>query len=79
MTHVEDRAHDMNRRMAADPNASLHEVQVRKDKGAWKTKYSFEGRGLEAVKYYDGINVGAGYRKRFVVDGNPVHTTIGID
>lgn len=79
MTDVPNRANDMGRRMAADPNASLHEVQVRKDKGAWQTRYSFEGRGLEAVKYYDGINVGAGYRKRFVVDGNPVHTTIGID
>ena len=79
MSHVPDRATDSNRRMSPDPNASLHEVQVRKDKGAWQTRYSFQGQGLEAVKHYDAINVGAGYRKRFVVDGTPVHTTIGID
>lgn len=79
MTDVPNRAHDTARRVSPDPNASLHEVQVRKDKGAWQTRYSFEGKGVEAVKYYSGINVGAGYRKRFVVDGTPVHTTIGID
>ena len=79
MSSVPNRAHDPNRRMSPDPNASLHEVQVRKNKGAWQTRYSFEGKGIEAVKHYDAINVGAGYRKRFVVDGTPVHTTIGID
>jgi hypothetical protein len=79
MSDVPDRASDPSRRMSPDPNASLHEVQVRKDKGAWQTRYSFEGKGLDAMKYYQGINVGAGYRKRFVVDGKSVHTTIGID
>lgn len=79
MSHVPNRAKDGARRISPDPNASLHEVQVRKDKGKWTTRYSFQGEGLKAAKYYQSVNVGKGYRKRFVVDGNVTHTTIGLD
>lgn len=62
---------------APNPNTSLHEVQLRKNKGKWQTKYSFQGDGNNAVHYYRSLNVGEGYRKRFVVDGKVTHTTIG--
>ena len=64
---------------APNPDTSSHEVQIRKDKGKWTTRYSSEGNGFEAAKMYRSLNVGKGYRKRFVVDGRTTHTTIGID
>jgi hypothetical protein len=79
MNEVPNRAGHADRQILPDPNSSLHEVQVRKDKGKWTTRYSFQGEGLKAAKYYSGVNVGSGYRKRFVVDGNVTHTTIGMD
>jgi len=47
-------------------------VQVgRYSKGAYKTKYRFYGAFNQAVLYYNGINIGYGYKKRiFVPDFN---------
>lgn len=40
-------------------------VQVGKGpKGAYKNKYSFKGNLAQAVMYYNGINIGNGYKKR---------------
>jgi hypothetical protein len=40
-------------------------VQVGKGKkGSYKTKYSFVGNLLQAVMWYNGINIGNGYKKR---------------
>jgi hypothetical protein len=65
-----------NRAPKFDPATSFHEIQIRKEKGGkWTTKYSFQGDGLNAAKYYQGLNIGKGYRKRFVVDGKVTHTT----
>jgi hypothetical protein len=61
---------------APDYHTSLHEIQTRKEKGGkWTTRYSFQGEGLKAARYYDSLAIGKGYRKRFVVDGNVTHTT----
>lgn len=39
-------------------------VQVGRDRGAYKTRYSFKGDLAEALHYYKCINVGKGYKKR---------------
>jgi hypothetical protein len=39
-------------------------VQVGKNKSAYKTRYSFRGNIGQAVAYYNGINIGRGYKKR---------------
>lgn len=47
-------------------------VQVGKgEKGSYATRYSFEGNLNKATFYYSCINIGNGYKKRFVmVNGN---------
>ena len=46
------------------------EVQVGFCGGAYKPRYTFGPDELrKAVMYYEGINIGRGYKKRFVVDG----------
>ena len=39
-------------------------VQVSRYKGAYKTRYSFKGNLVQAVRHYEGINIGNGYNKR---------------
>lgn len=40
-------------------------VQVGKDKGKYETKYTFEAQDFgRAVLYYNGINIGRGFKKR---------------
>jgi hypothetical protein len=40
-------------------------VQVGKGaKGAYRTQYSFKGKLTQAVLYFNGINIGNGYKKR---------------
>lgn len=41
-------------------------VQVGKDSGSYKTKYSFSGNLDQAVHYYKCINIGNGYKKRLL-------------
>lgn len=50
-------------------------LQVGKNKSAYKTKYTFKGNKLnQAVMYYQGINIGNGYKKRLLMpsSNNPV-------
>jgi hypothetical protein len=50
-------------------------VQVgRLSKGAYKTRYRFVGNLNQAVAYYNGINIGNGYKKRLFCPtmNNPV-------
>lgn len=58
-----------------DPETSMHEIQLKHGDKNWATEYSYQGRGIEAMNHYKGINVGNGYSKRFLVDGRTVHTT----
>ncbi len=48
----------------------VFEVQVRPYNGKYRTKYRLEN-WAQAVMYYNGINIGNGYRKRMLVDGKP--------
>lgn len=48
-------------------------VQVgRGPKGSYQTKYSFVGSPGLAVRWYNGINIGNGYKKRIKVAGDGV-------
>lgn len=47
-------------------------IQVGKGyKGSYKTKYSVKGSLGQAVMYYNGINIGRGYKKRLVMPSSP--------
>ena len=57
------------RRIAyADITVFLVEVG-RGPKGAYTTRYSFTGNLAQAVTYYNGINIGNGYKKRLRAPG----------
>lgn len=43
------------------------QVQIgRYTKGSYKTKYTVTGDLVQAVRYYNAINIGNGYKKRLV-------------
>jgi len=42
-------------------------VQIGKGKGKYATRYSFKGELARAVFYYNGINIGNGYKKRLIM------------
>jgi hypothetical protein len=39
-------------------------VEVGRNQGAYRTRYSFKGDLAQAVFYYNAINIGNGYKKR---------------
>lgn len=47
-------------------NRNVFLVQVGKGRGSYETRYAFEGKPFQAIKYYTQINVGRGYKKRLV-------------
>lgn len=50
-------------------------VQVGKHSSAYKTRYSFVGDLAKAIFWYQGINIGYGYKKRLLMPSctkNPV-------
>jgi len=47
-------------------NRNVFLVQVGKGRGSYKTRFRFEGKPFQAIKYYTQINVGKGYKKRLV-------------
>lgn len=51
---------------------TVFQIQVGKGKGSYKTKYTLVGKFLPAVMYYRCINIGNGFKKRFVVDGKVI-------
>lgn len=55
---------------------SLIQVQLGKNRSAYRTKWSFIGEAAKAVKYYRCLNVGYGYKKRLVLDGKVIAKTI---
>lgn len=42
-------------------------VQIGRYRGAYKTRYRFTGNLHQALAYYNGLNVGNGYKKRLFV------------
>lgn len=45
-------------------------VQVGRYKGKYSTRYSFKGNLGQAVMYFNGINIGNGYKKRLLMPGS---------
>ena len=41
-------------------------VQIGKNRGSYKTRYSIKGNLGQAVMYYNGLNIGNGYKKRLL-------------
>jgi hypothetical protein len=41
-------------------------VQVGRYSNAYKTRYNFKGDLVQAVRYFNAINIGNGYKKRLV-------------
>lgn len=74
MTEIEHKSVELDGKRVAYTNKTVFQVQVGKDKGAYKTRYSFEGNIHQAVLYYRSINIGRGYKKRLFVPSfnNPV-------
>lgn len=47
-------------------------VQIGKgSKGSYQTKWHFKGSLSQAVSYYNGINIGLGYKKRLLMPSSP--------
>jgi hypothetical protein len=42
-------------------------VQLGKGKGSYQTKWHFKGSLSQAVSYYNGLNIGNGYKKRLLM------------
>ena len=42
-------------------------VQIGRGRSAYETKYQFKGELARAVFYYNGINIGRGYKKRLIM------------
>ena len=55
-----------NTKRIAYTNRNVFLVQVGKGRGSYTTRYRFEGKPFQAIKYYTAINVGNGYKKRLV-------------
>lgn len=57
-----------NKTFAYNDNTTFS-IQVGKGKGSYKDKYVFVGKLNQALFYYQCINIGNGYKKRFLLDG----------
>lgn len=51
---------------------SVFQVQVGRNRSAYKNRYTFSGDFNKAAFYYSCINIGNGYKKRFLLDGKVV-------
>lgn len=62
---IELKYNTLNNKKIAYSNETIFEVQIgRYSKGSYKTRYSIKGDLGRAVFYYNGINIGNGYKKR---------------
>ena len=55
-----------NNKKIAYTTQSLFLIQVGKNKSTYKTQYTIKGDLQQALIYYNGINLGNGYKKRLV-------------
>lgn len=49
-------------------------VQIGRGKGSYKTRWTFKGNLYQAVKYYNCLNIGYGYKKRLLMPSSPKPT-----
>lgn len=70
MAEVEIKVQELDGKRIAYSSATEFLVQVGKgSKGAYKTKYKFVGNLTQAVLYFNGINIGNGFKKRLYMVG----------
>lgn len=50
---------------------TVFKVQIGRGKSAYKDRFTSIGNPFQAVQLYRGINIGRGYKKRFLIDGKP--------
>jgi len=55
---------ELNGKKITYTSETVFEVQVGKDSSAYTTQYSITGNLGQAVMYFNGINIGNGYKKR---------------
>ena len=59
----------INGKAVAIHKDSIIRVQIGKNKSSYRDKYTFKGHEMpQAIIYYNGINIGNGYKKRLYVD-----------
>jgi hypothetical protein len=57
---------ELDGKMIAYTDQTEFLVEVGRYRAAYKTRWRFVGNIYEAVKYYRGLNIGNGYKKRLV-------------
>ena len=66
MDNIELLTGTLDDKQIAYTNQTNFLVQVGKGKSEYKTRYCITGNLVQAVMYYNGINIGNGYKKRLV-------------
>jgi hypothetical protein len=62
----------INGRSVCYSDTTVFQVQVGKNKSAYKDRYSFTGDIRKAAFYYECINIGNGFKKRLLMNGKPL-------
>ena len=66
MVSVEHKTATLDGKRIAYTSKTMFLVQVGRYRGSYKPRYSFEGDLAQAVSYFNGINIGNGYKKRLI-------------
>ena len=64
MTHI---VNELDGKKIAYTDQTEFLVQIGKNKGSYRTKYRIVGHLGSAVLWYNGINIGNGYKKRLLM------------
>lgn len=67
---------ELDSRRIAYHDSTVFLVQVGKGKGSYRTKYNIKGNLTQAVMYYNGINLGKGYKKRLLMPSSSHNPTL---
>lgn len=60
-----------------EPSENTYEVQTRKNKGGKYQTHLTTNKENQAMMHYQGRNVGPGYTKRMMLNGQVFHKTVG--
>jgi hypothetical protein len=61
------RTQELDSKLIAYHVSTAFLVQIWRGKSAYRTKYKIVGNLTQAVLYYNGLNVGNGYKKRLLM------------
>ena len=67
MNDIKIITNELDGKRIAYSSETLFLVQVGKGKSSYGTRYVFTGNLQQAVMYYNGINIGNGYKKRLLM------------